>query len=523
MNELRMHHDKWTKARRKVDKVEMATHIPFPLLELLPSASICDHAVSVYFRSFEKSMRILHYPSFLDEYQRFWASDDTCRAEFEAFIAQLAVIVAIIHAWEDIPTPASEKEFKADILCDHVEVWLDSLRGRKQLTITTLRTRALLVLAQQLRAVKADEVWKATGKLLRFAMTAGLHREPSEFPEISLFEGELRRRVWMTIVEMDLEASLTYGMPVMLHERDFTCKAPANVDDVDLFDGMTELPLAKPLEQSTDSVFQVVLVGSLPLRLRAMAELATRFGDVLAHIHSLELYIRSLPSKLRLDWDTKPDFGHTFATVQLNLYIKRVLSHLYRSSIAMTDDASEAIATGLKSSLSILSYQKLFDPEILASNDSQCERYWDLFHVLCKSDMMQAALDICLHVQEEGIVSWTRASLLLALDDTTDSLMRRVSRSGSDIKDILRLAMTSQLLKSQFMQADGEQMMKEAAQIVLTSCRKAARKRETLNKEDRNEMVCARELCVTSQLTLPPGCHTFSKYSDCLGERYFAS
>lgn len=71
---------------------------------------------------------------------------------------------------------------------------------------------------------------------------------------------------------MDLGASLIYGMPVMLHESDFTCRVPANVDDISLVDGMTTMPASRGLEETTDSVFQVALAKSLSLRLRAVNE-----------------------------------------------------------------------------------------------------------------------------------------------------------------------------------------------------------------------------------------------------------
>jgi len=117
------------------------------------------------------------------------------RQEFKSLAPQLAVIMVIIHAWKRLFPLANENSHGSDVLCFHVEAWLDSLTGRQQLTMSTLRTRTLLVLAQQVRGLPPDEIWKATGKLVRSAMTAGLHRHPSEFPDIPIFEGELRGRL----------------------------------------------------------------------------------------------------------------------------------------------------------------------------------------------------------------------------------------------------------------------------------------------------------------------------------------
>jgi hypothetical protein len=50
---------------------------------------------------------------------------------------------------------------------------------------------------------------------------------------------------------------------------------------------------------------------------------------------------------------------------------------------------------------------------------------------------------------------------LFAVNDIMASLMRGTPRNGSDIKEVLRLEVASQLLKSPFTQSDREYMMKE--------------------------------------------------------------
>jgi Fungal specific transcription factor domain len=473
MNELRMFHERYTKARKKLGKGEPNCSTSPPLSDLLPPRAICDQAVNSYFKTFEKNFRILHRPFFMDEYGHFWELQEHGRDEFKPFVPQLVVVVAINQAMEDASACVSDSDTRAVDMCSHVEAWIDSLPGRKQLTLATLRTRALLIIAQQVRVSRADEVWKATGSLMRSAMVAGFHRDPSEFPEIPVFEGEMRRRLWMTIVEMDLATSLIYGMPIMLHEGDFTCKSPANLNDIDLFENMIVLPPPKLADEATDSIFQVALAVSLPLRHRAMSRSGTQLEDMREQIHALEDHVRHLPSNLRPSCGKDNDLGKLLGVVLLNVHIRRVLSHLYRSSASWADLVTGYHA-GLQSSLSILSYQSLFDPESSDTDTDARARYWNLFHILCRNDIMQAALDVCLHAQAPGLVSWTKAGLLLAIDDTISSLMRRISKNGSDIKDITRLSVIAQLLRSQSTQTDREFMMQEGARNVLMACRNAA-------------------------------------------------
>jgi len=131
---------------------------------------------------------------------------------------------------------------------------------------------------------------------------------------------------------------------------------------------------------------------------------------------------------------------------------------------------------------------------------------------------MQAALDVSLYAQIPGLVSWTRASLLLAVEDTISSLMRRVSRNGSDIKDILRLTVISQLLKSQITQTDREYMMREGANNVLMACRRAAKQEGIYTEGDGGEKVYFPIPHAESRLMIFEGhtTSTFPEYAACL-------
>lgn len=259
MHELRSYHAKFTKGRKKRDKEAHPESNVERLLQILPDKDLCDAAVTCYFERFEKSLRILHQPSFLEEYNRFWIYVGERQVEFISFIPQLVALVATY----------TQSNMATD-LCAAVESWLNTQTGRKQLTIPTLRTQTLLVLARQICAASPDSIWSSTGKLVRSAMTAGLHRDPSEFPEVSIFDGEIRRRLWMTIVELDLGASLVYGMPFVLHAGQFTCRSPLNLNDIELTKDMTELPPLQPSKTFTDCAMQVALVGTLVPRLQAM-------------------------------------------------------------------------------------------------------------------------------------------------------------------------------------------------------------------------------------------------------------
>jgi hypothetical protein len=102
---------------------------------------------------------------------------------------------------------------------------------------------------------------------------------------------------------------------------------------------------------------------------------------------------------------------------------------------------------------------------------------------------MQAALDVCLHTQVPGLVSWTKASLLLAIDDTIDSLMKRIGRNGSDIKDITRLSVIFSTAKSTVYPGEYRGRDDGGINCVLIACREAGRQEDISIEENANDKV----------------------------------
>jgi hypothetical protein len=104
-----------------------------------------------------------------------------------------------------------------------------------------------------------ETIWTNAGTAVRMAMSMGLHCDPNEFPNISIFEGEQRRRLWATVVEIDLQTSLMSGCPALIREGDYNAVPPANLDDLQLYEEMTEHPVPKSLDEWTDTILQVLL------------------------------------------------------------------------------------------------------------------------------------------------------------------------------------------------------------------------------------------------------------------------
>lgn len=80
---------------------------------------------------------------------------------------------------------------------------------------------------------------------IRIMLKMGLHRDPSKLPNVTPFDGEMRRRMWNFAVQIDLIVSFHLGLPSMIPGIESDTALPRNLLDDDLTEDCTELPQAR--------------------------------------------------------------------------------------------------------------------------------------------------------------------------------------------------------------------------------------------------------------------------------------
>ncbi|PYH40276.1 putative C6 transcription factor [Aspergillus saccharolyticus JOP 1030-1] len=309
---------------------------PFPmptmqsLITMLPSRPVVDELVYLYCSYIESSHRILHMPSFVEELEQFWTQRDSPDMTSPIFVVQLLLVLAC--AWNLADLSALQMKNEANLSCYtaiewilHAEKWMENANFKRP-ELATLRLETLLITAQNIHGMKRSQAWLATGTLVKRAMMAGYHRDPSRYTKISAFSMEMRRRMWATIVELDLQISLERGMPPSVQEDDYDTFPALNIDDADIHEDSTELPKEKPLEVLTDSSFQAVLSQSLPLRLKACAlmhspRISCRYEEIIRLDWELNRHLSRIPT-----WPT-PEMDDFHRTSDRVVLIKALLTN----------------------------------------------------------------------------------------------------------------------------------------------------------------------------------------------------
>lgn len=224
----------------------------------LPPRDLADKLVECYLRTTESVYRIMHIPTLWKNYEAIWAG--TGEPDM-SLIIPLKLIFAIGAASYDIEFSLKES---ACLWVHESITWLSRPDYKGRICIKHIQTSMLLILAREVVGVGWSMIWTSMGEVMRAAVFAGLHRDPSRLPRQSLFASEHRRRLWNTLLEMDLHASLITGAPPFMSMSDFDCQVPGNYDDEQLAE---KDPKPKPEDEFTNMSIPRTLRTTYPVRL----------------------------------------------------------------------------------------------------------------------------------------------------------------------------------------------------------------------------------------------------------------
>lgn len=224
-------------------------------------------------RTIETIYRILHIPTFMKDYEALWQSDDT--QSHSPLLMQLKLVLAIGATMYDdtfsMRSTAIQWIYEA-------QTWVSNPESKSRLTLHAIQINVLLLIARDIADVGGETIWISAGALYRSAVHMGLHRDPAFVPHLqrTSFPAEMRRRLWNTILEISLQASITSGGPPFVSLDDFDTSAPGNFDDDQL---TAEEPQARLEGDFTESSIAIALRRTFPVRLAV----AKSLNDIGSH------------------------------------------------------------------------------------------------------------------------------------------------------------------------------------------------------------------------------------------------
>ncbi|KAK1657008.1 fungal-specific transcription factor [Colletotrichum godetiae] len=266
----------------------------------MPSRDLADVLIDNYLRTFESVHRIIHVPTFKADYEKYWLNPSDASDSFIITMQLCMGIGATMHDERFTLRNLAIQWFWEAMF------WLITPCEKSKMTIPGLQIRCLMHYLRHTANIGCDLTWIGAGALLRTAMYMGLHRDPKSIIKMSPYRAEMRRRLWVTILEITLQTSIDSGGPPLISLDDFDTELPANLDDEQLVeDGETAFPVPRDPGTHTQMTVPLVVFGTLATRL-AVAKRVNEFRsdtvyeETLRHSNELSKALQRMMQQLKI-------------------------------------------------------------------------------------------------------------------------------------------------------------------------------------------------------------------------------
>ncbi|PNP61101.1 hypothetical protein FNYG_14189 [Fusarium nygamai] len=269
ISELRDHYEEEEEARMLAtsDHVLLQSHGPrllyepvhttkADLLASIPPRPVVDRLVARYFNTQGVVPSILHSGRFLQEYEKFWQDPPAMPSIWIGLLFSVMCVATLCQHSIDDPTDPEIQDrlrlFREQTL--HSLILGQYTKGGEYVLESLIN---YLICESFMSQDDETGLWLVQGIIVQLALSQGYHRDPSNFPSITPFCGEMRRRVWAVIVQLDLRLSSQMALPCVLKSQQYDTDEPGNLLDSDFDVNTTELPPSRPETEVTPLLYSL--------------------------------------------------------------------------------------------------------------------------------------------------------------------------------------------------------------------------------------------------------------------------
>lgn len=237
----------------------------------------------------------------------------------------------------------------------------------------TIETLLLHHRINNLRKVNNTETSLFLSLVTCLAHHLGYHKDPSQFSNLSVFEGELRRRVWFLIILFESLAATQSGLPRTIYPFYVDAAEPQSLFDEDIYEHMTTLPPARSGGALPLITYMIAKNQILDIGVAIVALGSRRNGVAIDEIKSLDKLLdvtyTSIPQELQPKrmaaslMDTPDLILHRIDLALLYQKSKCVLHQRYVDYPENTCLKSNSGSICIKSATEILRYQSILHQE----------------------------------------------------------------------------------------------------------------------------------------------------------------
>ncbi|KAF3389018.1 hypothetical protein F1880_003481 [Penicillium rolfsii] len=300
----------------------------------LPPQSTCDILLSNYFNSRYMVPGIVHYGKFRIEYENFWKKPKETTLDWLALLFSILSISSMLGRTPQVKT-ATGKPMPSPKILQQVTAYCLVSCGYATAKQYALEALLLYLQSQYMTQSQSHaQLWLDLGTVVRLAFRMGYHRDPREMADISIFEGEMRRRVWLYIVQIDALASFHMGLPSMIPTEYCDTEVPRNLYDTDLSIHMDTLPPSRPYTEVTPMLYGIVKSGIMGVFKRIVAHTQSlaspKYDETVALDREMKEVYETIPEVFR-----RRDVSQSFMDPSDIILLRCTLELLYLKGIVV--------------------------------------------------------------------------------------------------------------------------------------------------------------------------------------------
>ncbi|PWY74311.1 hypothetical protein BO70DRAFT_372948 [Aspergillus heteromorphus CBS 117.55] len=418
------------------------------IIAALPPKSAVDRYISRYFNYLDLvASAAVHGPSFLREYEAFWANP------LEVPIAWVGLLFSMMCLAVMASDPAegeANRSLQIDLYHEKTVQCLVIGEYTKPGPYV-LETVIHYLYIEMVHHPDADRhIWFLLSLEVNMAFRMGYHRDPSHFPGLSPLQGEMRRRLWATVVMSDVLLSSQMGMPRMISDWKCDTAEPRNLHDSDLDEETAQTPPSRPETEYTTTL-GIIARSRMVLALGKIADLAdavkpVTYAEVMQADRALQEAVTTIPPPLRMkemaaSVTDSPQLIMSRLFLEHMLYKGQIMLHRRFFEIEQTDNSfAYSHTTCLDACLSMLLIQQVLDEETCPGGQLQ-EMRWRITSSM-NHQFLTAMMILCSLVHRGRMLDRTE-EIVTALRRTRAIWMRQASRSceAKRAADVLNLTL----------------------------------------------------------------------------------
>lgn len=411
------------------------------LLSILPEKAVIDRLMNRYFNSNSPSQHIIHVPTFLREY------NDFCKDPHSASLHWIALLYMILALGVFFSLFSAPHELESDSPMSGMDRFKQyrgaagwALIWGKYSQPGPYTIQAFLLYAEgdfMSNRENRTNCYLLLSVVIRLMLKAGFHRDPSKLPNISPYDGEMRRRMWGLAIQLDLLVGFNLGLPCMIHGVESDTDFPTHLIDTDFDQDTKELPPARPMSDYTPLTYpinkaKITRIFSKVVR-QAHAITAPAYADVMRIDAELEEAWRGVPVFMKMKPMEESVMDPPIKVIQrfglASMYQKSrcILHRRYIVEVVPRAEHDYSRRACLDAALAMLEYQSIMH-DACKPNGILSQGGWFVSALVAVNDFLLADLVVAQVLQDDKCWDeggWTARSMPTLGRDKLLQVLRR--------------------------------------------------------------------------------------------------